>query len=140
MFMASMVVPTSAKDRIAIVEEKAWRIMRRKSIAELLCGPGRSRMGGDRYVHDSSTVVREDDQSNNNRNVTVGTIGPKFGDIFRTSDICATVSLDTKYRRFRPRLVKTTCRRTMASPRADLSPRTPAAAGAAARSAQCRRG
>ena len=70
MFMPSTVVATSAKDRIAIVEEKAWRIMRRKSIAELL---RRSRMGGNRYVHDSSTVVREDDQSNNNRNVTVGT-------------------------------------------------------------------
>jgi hypothetical protein len=52
-------------------------------------------------------------------------------------DISATVR---KHRRRRHRLVKTTCRRTMTSPRAGPSPRTPAAAGAAVRSAQCRRG
>ena len=50
------------KDRIAIVEEIAWRIILRKGIAELLCGPGRRRMRGDRHVHESSTVVREDDE------------------------------------------------------------------------------
>ena len=34
--------------------------MLRKGIAQLLCGPGRRRMFGDRHVEDPSTVVRED--------------------------------------------------------------------------------
>jgi len=50
------------EDRIPIVEEISWRIMLRKSIAELLCGPGCGRMRGDRHVDDPSTVAREDDQ------------------------------------------------------------------------------
>ena len=50
------------KDRIAIVEEIPRRLVLRKGVAKLLCGPGRRRMLGDRHVDDSSTVVREDDE------------------------------------------------------------------------------
>jgi hypothetical protein len=50
------------KHRIAIVHEIAGRVVFRKGVAELLCGPGRGGMFGDRHVNDPSRVVREDDQ------------------------------------------------------------------------------
>ena len=50
------------QDRIAIVDKISRRLGLRKSIAQLLCRPGRRRMFGDRHVNDSSTVVREDDE------------------------------------------------------------------------------
>jgi hypothetical protein len=56
----AMVVATSAKDRIAIVDKISPRLGLRKSSAQWLCGPGRRRMFSDRHVNDSSTVVRED--------------------------------------------------------------------------------
>jgi hypothetical protein len=50
------------KDRITIVEEILRCIVLRKGIAQLLCGPGRRRVLGDRHMNDSSTVVRENDE------------------------------------------------------------------------------
>jgi hypothetical protein len=50
------------KHRIAIVQKMPGRVVFREGVAELLCGPGRGGMFGDRHVNDPSTVVREDDQ------------------------------------------------------------------------------
>jgi hypothetical protein len=56
------------------VHEIPGRVVFRKGVAELLCGPGRDWMFGDRHVNDPSTVVREDDQDEQQPpNVTVGT-------------------------------------------------------------------
>jgi hypothetical protein len=52
----------AGKDRIAIVNQISRRFILRKGIAQLLRGPSRRRMLGDRHVNDSPTVVREDDK------------------------------------------------------------------------------
>ena len=62
MFIAAMVVATSVKDRIAIMQEIPGRLVRRERVAKLLCSPGRGRMVRDGHVHDPSAVVREDDE------------------------------------------------------------------------------
>jgi hypothetical protein len=47
---------------VAIVHEVARGCVFRKRFAELLGGPGRSRMRGDRDVHDVATPMRQDDE------------------------------------------------------------------------------
>jgi hypothetical protein len=56
MFMAAIVV---GKHRIAIVHEIPGRVVFRKGLAELLCGPCSRGVVGDGDVDDSSSVVRE---------------------------------------------------------------------------------
>ena len=62
MFMPAMVVATSGEDRIAIVQEIPGRLVVREGVAKLLCRPGRRGMVGDGHVNDPSTLVREDDE------------------------------------------------------------------------------
>jgi hypothetical protein len=62
MFMAAIVVATAAKDRIAVVQQIPGCFVLRESVAKLLRGPGGRGLLGDRHVKDSSTVMREDDQ------------------------------------------------------------------------------
>ena len=50
------------KDRIAIVQEIPGRLVLRKGVSQLLCRSGRCWMRGDRHVGNSSAVVGEDDQ------------------------------------------------------------------------------
>ena len=50
------------EDRVAIVDEIPGRLILWKGVAKLLCRPGHGRMLGHRDVDDPSTVVREDDQ------------------------------------------------------------------------------
>jgi hypothetical protein len=47
---------------VPIVYQVPRRVVSRECFAELLGGPRRGRMGGDRHVHDTATLVRQDDQ------------------------------------------------------------------------------
>jgi hypothetical protein len=47
---------------ITIANEISRDFVPRKRLAELLGGPRRRGMGGDRHVHDTATLVRHDDQ------------------------------------------------------------------------------
>ena len=62
MCMAASVGADVGKDRIAIVQKISGRVAFRKRVAELLRGPGRRGVLGDRDVDDSATVVSEDDE------------------------------------------------------------------------------
>ena len=59
-FIPAMVVAHVCKDRIAIVEEIPRRLVLRKDIPKLLRRPRRCWTLGDRHVGDSSTVMRDD--------------------------------------------------------------------------------
>ena len=50
------------KDRIAIVQEIAGRLVLRKGVAKLLCGPGGGGMRGDGHMDDPPAIMREDDE------------------------------------------------------------------------------
>jgi hypothetical protein len=50
------------QDRIAIVEQRSWRVIVREGVAQLLCRPGRRWMVGHLHVNDPSEIVREDDE------------------------------------------------------------------------------
>ena len=47
---------------ITIANEILRDFVPRERLAELLGGPRRGWMGGDRHVHDAATLVRQDDQ------------------------------------------------------------------------------
>ena len=51
-----------SKRMITIANEIPWDLIPRKRLAELLGGPRRRRMGGHRHVHHTATLVRQDDQ------------------------------------------------------------------------------
>ena len=57
-----MVVRDVRKDRIAIVDQIPGRFVLRKGVSQLLCRPGRSWMPRDCHVDNSSPVVRQDDE------------------------------------------------------------------------------
>ena len=44
------------------MNEKSWRCVTRKCFAELLGGPGGRRVIGDRHMHDTTALMRENDQ------------------------------------------------------------------------------
>jgi hypothetical protein len=50
------------KDGIAIMEEVSGRFVVRKPVAQLLGRPSRGRMVGDRHVNEPPTVVRKNDE------------------------------------------------------------------------------
>ena len=60
--MPAMVVATSREDAHRDRAADTGRLVLRKGVAQLLRRPGRGRMLGDCHVDDPSTVVREDDE------------------------------------------------------------------------------
>jgi hypothetical protein len=47
---------------VAIMQEKSWRFVLRERFAQLLCRPRRRRMSGHRDVDEATSLVRQDDQ------------------------------------------------------------------------------
>jgi hypothetical protein len=56
--MPPIVASTAAKALSRSVEEKPWRAVVGKCLAELLGGPCRGRMGGEGYMHQATSVQR----------------------------------------------------------------------------------
>ena len=53
----------SGKRSITIMQEIAGRLLSREGVPNLLGGPGRGGMRGDRHMDDPSTVVFQDDEN-----------------------------------------------------------------------------
>ncbi len=66
-------VTDNPANMIAIADQVSRRVVPWERFSELLSGPRRRRMGGDRDAHDASTFVRQDHQTNSRRHVAVGT-------------------------------------------------------------------
>ena len=61
------------KGCVVIVQEIPWPVAQGERFAELLRGPRRRGMVGDRDVHDAPAFMREETSTNNSRHVVVGT-------------------------------------------------------------------